>query len=251
MSHNVPAYRALADNLRAAILQNHYPDGRRLPTEAELSKQYRVSRQTVRRAYQDLVAEGIVHRIPGKGTFPAARGQYLRSFGSIEDLLALSIDTVLTVIRPLEPATRPEAAAMLGLQFDEILEVGFQRLHDDVPFCYTTVSLPPSLGQLLRKAPFLREVGSRSQTTILALLDRVLDKPITGAKQMITAVAAPALIAPLIECQVDQPVMRIERLYFDADGRPVELAVSYFNPSRYSYRLQLRRAGQPPIRRNT
>ncbi len=36
MGRPEPAYRVLADNLRTAILQNHYPDGRRLPTEAEL-----------------------------------------------------------------------------------------------------------------------------------------------------------------------------------------------------------------------
>jgi DNA-binding GntR family transcriptional regulator len=33
----------------------------------------------------------------------------------------------------------------------------------------------------------------------------------------------------------------VERTYFDADGTPVETALSYYNPRRYSYRLELRR----------
>ncbi len=34
---------------------------------------------------------------------------------------------------------------------------------------------------------------------------------------------------------------RIDRLYFDAEDTPVELAVSYFDSERYSYRVKLRR----------
>ena len=35
--------------------------------------------------------------------------------------------------------------------------------------------------------------------------------------------------------------LRIDRLYFDAEDTPVELAVSYFDPEHYSYRVKLRR----------
>jgi DNA-binding GntR family transcriptional regulator len=37
-------------------------------------------------------------------------------------------------------------------------------------------------------------------------------------------------------------VLRIDRLYSDRSGRPVELAVSHFHPDRYSYRLEIRRS---------
>jgi DNA-binding GntR family transcriptional regulator len=36
-------------------------------------------------------------------------------------------------------------------------------------------------------------------------------------------------------------VLRIDRLYLGAGGDPVELAVSYFHPEHYSYRVRLRR----------
>jgi GntR family transcriptional regulator len=236
-----PAYRALADDIRTGIMEGRFPSGERLPTEAELSKQHAVSRQTVRRAYQDLVADGIVHRIPGKGTFPRTRGEYLRSFGSIEELLSLSLDTILEILEPLQFVDRPDAAAALGLQFDSVAEVTFRRLHDGLPFCVTTVSLPAAIGQRLRDLEMLTTPNATSSTTMLALLSRALDKPFAGAKQTITAVAAPANLAHVIDCEPNQPVMRIERLYFDLDGRPVEYAVNHFNPERYSYRLQLQR----------
>src|SRR5260370_37862727 len=88
------AYRALAAQLREAVRSGEYSDGRPLPTEGELSASYSVSRQTVRRAMQDLVSEGVIYRVAGRGTYPVAeQDRYLRHFGSVEDLMALSLDT--------------------------------------------------------------------------------------------------------------------------------------------------------------
>ncbi|HTF52405.1 MAG TPA: GntR family transcriptional regulator [Pseudonocardia sp.] len=63
------AYQSLAQLLRDAINQGSFANGRQLPTEAELVADYGVSRQTVRRALQELVAEGLVSRVRGHGTF--------------------------------------------------------------------------------------------------------------------------------------------------------------------------------------
>ncbi len=46
---------------------------------------------------------------------------------------------------------------------------------------------------------------------------------------------------PLLFCP--SPVLRIDRLYSDSDRRPVELAVNWFHPDHYSYRVRLRRSG--------
>jgi GntR family transcriptional regulator len=94
-----PAYRELADQLRAAIERNGTQA--RLPTEAELS------RQTVRRACQELVAEGVGMRVPGRGTFPVPSGHHVRSLGSFDDLLAQSLDTELELVTPLRVVADP------------------------------------------------------------------------------------------------------------------------------------------------
>ena len=64
---------------------------------------------------------------------------------------------------------------------------------------------------------------------------------IAGAEQIITAVSAPPDVAPLIDYEAGQPCLRAERIYFDTAGIPVELAISFYNPDRYAYRLQMRR----------
>jgi DNA-binding GntR family transcriptional regulator len=236
-----PTYRSLVSAIRTSIRDGSLGPERRLPTEQELAAQYGVSRGTVRRAYLELVNDGTVVRFPGKGSFVSQEQPYQRLFGSIDELLGIAVDTMLEVIEPLHSTNDSDAATALGLQFDDVLKVAYRRLHGDTPFCYSDVFLPPRLFRHLQQFAFLHERMARSEETILSILDRVLPQPITGARQTVTAVALNAGIACHIGCDAGDPAMRIERVHFDADGRPVDRCVNYFNPNRYVYRMQLQR----------
>lgn len=62
-------YLELKNKIKSKIKNGVYKKGERIPTEPELSKEYGVSRITVRRAVKELEREGIVQKIHGKGTF--------------------------------------------------------------------------------------------------------------------------------------------------------------------------------------
>lgn len=234
------AYQALARTLRDGLVQGRYPDGVRLPTEAELAREHAVSRQTVRRAFHDLVSEGMVLRVPGRGTFAAPRdGQYLRQFGSIDDLMGLSIDTRLEIVSPLRRQVDIDAASRLRLDGDVVHTVVFRRLHNDVPFCVTTVHLPPEVGGTLAGEPALTRAGAVSTATVIAMVDSRF--PIAEAEQSITAVLSAQPVADRLGCAVGDPLLRVDRTYHSTRGQLVELAVSYFLPEHYSYRVRLRR----------
>src|SRR5437016_1502801 len=134
-----PAYKWLADKLRAT--SGRGGSDVQLPTEAELSRRHRLSRQTVRRAYQDLVADGVVRRIPGRGTFPVPPGPYMRSSGSFDDLLAQAKDTELELVAPLQAVSQPYQAAAEKLMTADVMEVRARRLHGGLPYSYTVVSM--------------------------------------------------------------------------------------------------------------
>jgi DNA-binding GntR family transcriptional regulator len=174
----------------------------------------------------------------------------------VEELMALSLDTECEVVSPLQRKVDVETASRLRLPSDEICHVTLVRRHAGTPFCYTSVYLPPRIGQLLAGTDELAEAGRRSRVTIIGLIDARLaetDPPSTGqrrdgqhgavatAEQSVSAAGAPAFAAPHLGCDVGEPLLRIDRLYFDAEDAPVELAVSYFDPEHYSYRVRLRR----------
>lgn len=64
-----PRYLQILDQLRDEIRCGHYQSGDKLPTEAELMKQFEVSRTTASRAVRDLESEGMLTRRQGSGTY--------------------------------------------------------------------------------------------------------------------------------------------------------------------------------------
>ncbi|KAA0111213.1 GntR family transcriptional regulator [Mycolicibacterium sp. P1-5] len=247
-----PAYQVLRQRLRDAIAAGAYPEGVRLPTESELVAEHGLSRQTVRRAFQDLVAEGVVYRVPGRGTY-ANRG-YLRQLGSIEDLMSLSEDTTMEVLQGLSRRVDVTAASRLRLEHDVVYTVVFRRLHvrragaqrpgetDGVPFVVTTVHLPDPVARLVFDSPELAD-GAVGTNTVIGVLEPHLDQPIAEAAQSITVAPADELVANALCCDIGHPMLRVDRLYSDTTGTPVELSVSHFLPEQYTYRVTLRRSG--------
>ena len=238
----MPAFRRVWSDLRTQILRHEFPADMALPTEAEIARTYAVSRQTVRRAFQELVAEDLVYRVPGRGTFATpSSGRYLRHFGSIEDLMALSDDSQLQVFHPLTAAIDSVAAGRLHLVDDHVITMTFLRVHHGEAFSHTAVYLPPHVGAQLEGVQELASPGSVSPVTLIGILDMVLAAPIQSAEQCITVAPAPLEVAGALALPLETPLLRIDRLYCDTEGDPVELAISHFHPDRYSYQVRLRR----------
>lgn len=64
-----PLWAQLADILRQQISTGKLPSGRVIPSESTLMQEHEVARGTVRKAIDVLVAEGLVERVQGRGTF--------------------------------------------------------------------------------------------------------------------------------------------------------------------------------------
>jgi len=64
-----PKHRQIYSELKESISSGKYHPGQRLPSEAQLVKQFQTSRPTVARALRDLQQEGLIDRHAGSGTF--------------------------------------------------------------------------------------------------------------------------------------------------------------------------------------
>jgi DNA-binding GntR family transcriptional regulator len=238
------AYEQLAADLREAIMAGRYPAKERLPTEAELVGTSGFSRQTVRRAFQELAYEGMIYRVRGRGTFVVPHdARYLRSFGNIPDLMSLALDTKLRVIEPLHVRADVSLTSLLGVDEQVVMSMTFTRMHKGIPFCFTRVCLPIDIGALVKEQPELLELtepGAVSRTTIIALVERVTDDSIDSAQQTANACAADDDVARHLQCERGNPTLRIDRRYLGVSGRTLEYAINFFHPDRYEYRLQLR-----------
>lgn len=66
---NQPLYQTIFNDLQTAILTGELPVDSQLPTEKELSRTYKVSRITSKRALTELEQLGLIYRVRGKGSF--------------------------------------------------------------------------------------------------------------------------------------------------------------------------------------
>ncbi len=73
-------YVRLANHLRSSILGGEYTAGQRLPSENELTREWGMSRQTVRQAMQVLESEGLTQRIRGSGTYVKTTEKRAKSY---------------------------------------------------------------------------------------------------------------------------------------------------------------------------
>jgi DNA-binding GntR family transcriptional regulator len=134
------------------------------------------------------------------------------------------------------------AASRLRLDHDAVRTVTFRRLHDGVPFVATTVHLPEPVAASVAGIDALT-TGSVGTHTVIGLLEPHLREPIVEAAQSITVATADASVADAVNCAPGHPMLRVDRLYSDSAGHPVELAISHFLPEQYTYRVTLRRSG--------
>ena len=132
-------------------------------------------------------------------------------------------------------APEPEARPAGWLPMNEKHEDNLDRVWDIIEKVGVTMLTTQFSGGLRELS-----VGERRQMTVLGVVQRLAGRRISGADQSITATRAPAELAPHIDCRAGEAVLRVDRIYFDPDRQPLELAVNHFNPARYTYRFHLR-----------
>jgi GntR family transcriptional regulator of arabinose operon len=72
---STPMYKQVRDYIMDNIRSKKWSPDERIPSENELTKQFNVSRVTVRSALSELTADGWIYRIRGKGSFVSGSGK--------------------------------------------------------------------------------------------------------------------------------------------------------------------------------
>jgi GntR family transcriptional regulator len=220
----------LLDLIRAS-LEPH----QRLPTERQLSEQFGVSRLTVRRAVEQLAAEGEVYRIQGSGTYvtePAIRKrQLLTSFS--DDMRSRGLAPGARLLRGAHVLAGAQESWRLGVSPGEpLLYLRRLRLANSVPMCIEEVWLPRRLAPDLLEAPLEESLYEALSTRYQITIDR--------AEQEVRATVLDTDQAELLEVPAMSPALLVERVTYDVRGGAVELARSVYRGDRYSLELTLR-----------
>lgn len=235
-----PLYHQIYLILHGKIVSGEYADDDRLPSEQDLQTMFAVSRITARRALDELAAGGYAVRQRGRGTrvrykapLPPIRASVE---GLFENLLAMGLKTHVRLLEfERGPASDDLAREMLVEPGTPMLRAVRVRLLEDGPFSHLTTYVPDAIA-----ADFTRE--DMASRPLLGLLER--SGVVAGrADQIISATLADTHVAPLLEVEVGSPLLKIARVVYDQQGRPVEHITGLYRPDRYQYRQSLTRVG--------
>ncbi|MDE9367065.1 GntR family transcriptional regulator [Luteipulveratus sp. YIM 133132] len=223
----VPLYHQLAEQLREAVTSGRLQPGDPFENELALAERLGLSRPTVRRAIQDLVAQGLLLRRRGLGTTVANRQIHRRAeLTSLYDDLQRHGETPSTTVLDLRTATDETAARALGVPADTPLHALIRlRSAGERPFAILRNWLPSAVGDVTRTQ--LERDG------LYAVLRERGVRPVV-AHQTIGARRPTAPERRRLALRATDPVLTMTRAAFDATGNPVEYGDHIYRADAYT-----------------
>jgi len=237
--------------LREQLLEGRF--AKSMPAEIELAKQFSVGRVTIRHAMEKLVAEGLIVRIAGRGTFPkpvthpglslgtSTLTQPTRLAGLMENIVSATRATTVKVL-DWRTIDAPEDVALalqvpLGASVKKAIRLRSSR---EGPLSYIITYVPLHLTKDMAR----RDLAAKP---ILQLLSEA-GVELGRAQQTISARQADARVAEALSVSIGSALLSVRRRVFDADDRPVQWLEGLYRPDRYEYQLEVSSIGDVDAR---
>lgn len=234
-----PLYHQLYILLKSTIHNGTFADGIQMPTEAELSEYFDVSRITAKRAMDDLAAEGLVERRRGKGTRVTYEyeQQPLQAplVGMLQEIETLARHSDAKVISCEDLKAPANICTLLGLnEGDKALRLKRVRFRDGVPFGYYTSW---TNGMDAEKTALELETIPRLD------IFRKQGLNINHIRQTITAVGATGEVAAHLNVVEGQPLLKLERHSYVMNGgneKLVDILEILYHPDHFKMQMDLK-----------
>jgi DNA-binding GntR family transcriptional regulator len=228
-------YREIAKGIESGILQ----PGDRLPSERSLCEQLGVSRATVRRAVEELTADGLVEA-RGRGSFVrdnAVMEPPNTLMGLNEVARSRGLDPTSLVLRAeVRAATIDEADAFAIAPGADLFELERLRMLDGLPISVDINRVP------LRILPGAPDIDWTTASLYDAL--ETAGHPPARADYELEARPAGARQAELLGLAPDTPVLSATTVAIGDDGRVVDLGRTVYRADRYRFQATLMRRPQ-------
>ncbi len=224
-------HQRLARGLRDAIEQGIVRPAEPLPAERDLATDFAVSRITVRKALDALVADGLLIRRQGAGTFVAGRveKQFAKLSSFTEDMAARGRDVSSRWLLRGEGTVAPDESLMLGLSPGApVYRLRRIRIADALPMAIEHSAIP---GWALAGVD---AVGD----SLYQALEAAGNRP-SRALQRLRAVLFTGEQAELLGVEEGAPGLFIERRGFLDDGRAIEATQSWYRGDAYDFVAEL------------
>lgn len=231
-------YGWLAASLRARITHGEWVPGTALPAEAALAKEHGVALGTLRQALALLVAEGLLERQHGRGTFVRAGlgGASMLRFFRFRHGGEMKATPTSAILSRQVVAADPDTAEGLGLPVGaSVLEMRRLRSIAGEPCLLEQIWLPlPTFDALKDSDP-----GTWGDL-LYPLYQRLCGVTVNKAEDELRFGLLTRQQATLLRLDAGHPCVQVSRRAFDLGGRCVELRTTLGDAFAFQYTAQVR-----------
>lgn len=235
----VPLYQQLDEIIRGRISSGEWAPSQRIPSENELNRIYGLSRMTVRGVLNKLTADGLLIRVPGKGTYVApdkiiAVSPAYRGIREQLEVLGYDITTRLISLEHV-PAPQPVRERLHLPADEEVFALVRLRSVDGEALSVHRSFVPARL------APTLDELDVVGEQLCVVLEDRFA-LAMNNVDETLEAVAASRTDSDLLGVSHGAPVLQLTDVITDPDGVAFEYSTIVFRGDRMRLRFDYTRS---------
>jgi GntR family transcriptional regulator len=234
---SVPMHTQIREIIRRRVLDGTYAPHSQMPSESQMIEAFAVSRITIRQALGDLQKEGLIFKVPGKGSFvakPKAFQNLSRLQGFGEAMGPSGYETFSQVLSMRQVPAADSVARRLRLATGEaVFEIQRLRYLNREPISVDHSYFPLALGERLAQ----EDLPTRD---VFVILENDYGLHLTHADVQIEAISADDFLARHLRIDEAAPLLRIERLTY-ADAQPIDFEYLYYRGDAFQYRLRIDR----------
>jgi GntR family transcriptional regulator len=234
MQKSEPLYKVVKHRISECLGEGKWKHGQAIPSEPLLAMRFGASIGTVRTAVDELVAENILVRQQGRGTFVTSftRDYMLNVFFAIADKKSKAKELPQTEMLSFRRGRADLSAAKeLGLaKGAAVFEIeNLLRLSGD-PVIVDHLRLPVSLFSDLSDRIF-----QNRESTIYGFYQSRYGITVVRTEEMISAVTADDKIRHLLKIKGDPAVLKIIRTAYTLRDVAVDTRIRYVKTTRHGY----------------
>ncbi len=232
----IPLYIQIKDWITGEINSGRISEGERIPGEYDLSKKLNVSRGTVREAIRELIDEGVLYTIHGRGTFvrePESAAWSMNTIVSVADSfdqVNIEYTTALLDIQKVIPD--PAIAARLHIDpRAEVIRLERLRSIKNEPVHLSRSYLPASIAEALLDIDL-------TDKSLYRVMDEELGVKVARVDRRIMARIANPHEVNLLEIPPVSAVLVLDGIAYNNFEKPVECSTARFPTDRSRFVIQ-------------
>lgn len=231
----IPLFYQLKTALLKQIKNNEYPIGSLIPTESEISSIFQISRTTVRQAISELVKEGWVYRVKGKGTYvskPKIQQSFIKKLESFNDQierLGMVPSTEVLDFAVIKPDDKVMKALNLKPN-EKVIYLHRIRMANNEPIVTIKTFLPYNLCKFILNYDFkserLYKVLGLNNTTEIFSVERTV-KAVEAIKEDVD----------FLKIKLKKPIQYFESIGYNANSMPIEFSIARYRGDRNKFEV--------------